>query len=439
MSKAAPVSESSTYFHHLREFVNGINAGCQIQAAKALRNPAGEWSVILDLYPDFRQAFFLRSAEGQLLVGRKAPASDRVPAAHPLLLYLKSHFVGHRIEAAQAPDEKTLVFTFKGSGRKLTFVLDKFQLRAELQVPDRKTYRVELKLETWTPELATASNTQESAATTPALTGGAKLRAKLEEDLREARERLAWLEPLLKLVEVQKDLWADGKNIPPELRAIIEKFQTQQKLPPFARASVAKANELLFNWRKRYARKVAHVAARLGQSGDLRLRKPGSRSTRQNGAGTMAGERASGSAPPAEAKNTKALARKKPGIWVELQENLWARVGRSATENDELFRQARDRDLWFHVRALAGAHVWIPRGQAALSAKGEVPPYVLELGRMLALFNSKARAAGAAEVDESERRNLKKIPREPGKLKILRSKVVHTRLAPEFERKWGGK
>ncbi len=130
--------------------------------------------------------------------------------------------------------------------------------------------------------------------------------------------------------------------------------------------------------------------------------------------------------------------KKKPGLWIEIKEGLWARVGRNAAENDELFKQARDRDLWFHVRAEAGAHVWIPYGQTEF--KGKAPSEeILSLGAQLAIFNSKARGSRGAHVDITNRSQLKKISGQSGKLKILRSDVRFTRLDPLFERRVLGK
>jgi len=130
---------------------------------------------------------------------------------------------------------------------------------------------------------------------------------------------------------------------------------------------------------------------------------------------------------------------KKPGQWVEFAPDLWARLGRSATENDELFRQAKDRDLWFHVRGQAGAHVWVPRGQPGFGAKDAAPEHILKYGCQLALYNSRASESGSAFVDYTERRYLKKISGTDGALRILRSEARNTRMDPDFEKRLDGR
>jgi hypothetical protein len=120
---------------------------------------------------------------------------------------------------------------------------------------------------------------------------------------------------------------------------------------------------------------------------------------------------------------------KKPGIWVLLKNSqVWARVGRSSSENAELFRQAGPRDLWFHIKSFPGGHVWIPRGQKHFGAKADPTNTLIQEGAMLALFNSKTNRGprDSGEVEYTERLNLKALKgaANQGRLLVQRSQVI---------------
>ena len=79
-------------------------------------------------------------------------------------------------------------------------------------------------------------------------------------------------------------------------------------------------------------------------------------------------------------------------------------VGRHPRGNEEVtFHQAGRRDLWFHVRNYPGAHVVL---------KGPDPhPREVQEAAALAAYFSKARQAPAVDVDYTQRRHVRKIPR----------------------------
>ena len=100
---------------------------------------------------------------------------------------------------------------------------------------------------------------------------------------------------------------------------------------------------------------------------------------------------------------------------------LEIRVGRGARHNDDLtFRHAAPNDIWLHARHAAGAHV-VLRWQG----EGSPPPRDLAEAASLAAFHSKARSSGAAPVDWTRRKYVRK-PRKapPGEVLVERAKTV---------------
>ena len=68
-------------------------------------------------------------------------------------------------------------------------------------------------------------------------------------------------------------------------------------------------------------------------------------------------------------------------------------VGRSAAQNDAALRAARGNDWWFHCRDFPGAHVFVRQRGA-----GSVPLETMLDAASLAVFFSKARTSGQADV-----------------------------------------
>ncbi|MCG8556265.1 MAG: NFACT RNA binding domain-containing protein [Proteobacteria bacterium] len=104
------------------------------------------------------------------------------------------------------------------------------------------------------------------------------------------------------------------------------------------------------------------------------------------------------------------------------------RVGRSATDNDELLRRyARPQDLWLHVRGGHGAHVVIPldRGEAC-------PPQLLADAATLAVRFSELHKEARAEVLYTARRYVHK-PRgaRAGTVVSPRAKTLDIRIHEE--------
>ena len=79
-------------------------------------------------------------------------------------------------------------------------------------------------------------------------------------------------------------------------------------------------------------------------------------------------------------------------------------VGKGATENDELCRQARSDDWWFHAVGQEGGHVILPARQLP----NGLTPELIRAGAILALHHSKAKDNWRGEVYVTQRRHLRK-------------------------------
>ena len=101
------------------------------------------------------------------------------------------------------------------------------------------------------------------------------------------------------------------------------------------------------------------------------------------------------------------------------------RVGRSAVASDAILRHAaRGNDYWFHCRDHPGAHVFLS------ARRGKSPPLpVLLDAATLAVFFSKARRNGHADVHYTQVKNLRRVKGgEPGAVVPLREKNLFVRL-----------
>ena len=79
-------------------------------------------------------------------------------------------------------------------------------------------------------------------------------------------------------------------------------------------------------------------------------------------------------------------------------------VGKNNLQNDHLtFKLARQNDLWFHVKEIAGSHVVIKN-----DAKSELEDDVIQAAATLAAYYSKGRLSSKVPVDYTEKRYVKK-------------------------------
>lgn len=354
--------------------------GARFQALKGFVSSEHRWVFILEFYPGGR--FLLEvSSQGmrfqELEKGLSVP-SGFLPKNHPAVLYFKAHFLNSRISDVRvSPTE--LFFHFADKRDFLIKLLDLMKRECQFQFLD-STNPVPKQ---WLALLGTCGDLDsvEKRALNKAQFQREKLIGNIQKDIESAREWLEkWNPVLLKLEEN------------PSLRGEFD----------FAGQSLDK----MFALRRRMLRKQEAAQLRLAkvQQEELQVKKP---------------------SPKVVLQGPK-LVRENLGHHVKGPQDIYAVVGRTAKENDELFRKARDRDLWFHVRGAQGGHVWIPRGQKGFGAKDDPKSEWIRFGALLALENSKLKRQGHADVDYTERRYLKKL-KEPGQVLILRSQTVFVR------------
>lgn len=101
--------------------------------------------------------------------------------------------------------------------------------------------------------------------------------------------------------------------------------------------------------------------------------------------------------PKAPAPSQDAL----PGRLFRTSTGRRIRVGRSAAENERLWRLAKSRDIWLHAKDIAGSHV-------ILAAEGGVGEKEIAEAALLAAYFSKARRSAHVAVDWTERRHVRK-------------------------------
>jgi predicted ribosome quality control (RQC) complex YloA/Tae2 family protein len=103
-------------------------------------------------------------------------------------------------------------------------------------------------------------------------------------------------------------------------------------------------------------------------------------------------------------------------------------VGRTAAENDELLRRhVRGNDWWLHTRDVPGAYVFVK----TLPGKSVPLDTLLDAGN-LAVFYSKARAAGRAELYYTQAKYLRRAKGEnPGTVLPSHEKNLSVRLDPK--------
>jgi predicted ribosome quality control (RQC) complex YloA/Tae2 family protein len=112
-----------------------------------------------------------------------------------------------------------------------------------------------------------------------------------------------------------------------------------------------------------------------------------------------------------------------PDGWVVL-------AGKTDAANDFLsLKLARQRDRWFHVRGMPGAHVVLQ-----VPAEREPDRATLERAAAIAAYHSKARTGGVVPVSTTEGRHVSK-PRgaKPGTVEIRKESVLKVRPATEAE------
>jgi hypothetical protein len=423
---------------------NPFESGAQLQTIKCYRLESNRWLLMFDFYPSPRRLVIALGQNGhcQGQVNCELPKGLK-PQAHPVQLYLKAHLSNQRVWGATSRKGEWIIdFTPSSSQLRLSWGDQGRNLDVLVKVPGRADYSAQMSLgdlpiiQETAPSAATdgeaavtandaSPHSETSAVTKSQVDPLAKLRAAVEQDKSEGeRQRTQW-GAWAKKLQANPLAWTDSSLWQGDELVEIQKMITEQILPPMRREFLRKAQDTIFQKARRAERKIAGALKRLAEleKKTKKVKSVQSDSAKNDG--------------PLQSNVRVKVPKKKPGLWVSLVDDgsLWARVGRSATENAELFRQARDRDLWFHVRSHPGAHVWIARGQAGLGAKEEASEQILNWGAQLAILNCKVRDLPVATVDCTERRHLKSISGKPGHLEILRSTTRDTRRDLEFEKR----
>ncbi|NCN27537.1 DUF814 domain-containing protein [bacterium] len=357
----------------------------------------------------------------------KKDLSFAAPHSTPVELYLRAHFLNHRIQRIEKNEESVLEIFFGESGeRRLRMEFKDRSISFECEIPGKvKPFLSELRLGKLPEEGVLEQSKQQIDLDSRQEKKFKRLLENVRSDHQKAMDISKQLSGICEKLKsepqqiVVKGFW------PQSDQQLLEEFFLRFKFSPWNRSSTKGALDAFFNYLQKQNRKVQLSAKRL-----LDLEKGGfekwSRSQKKF-------------SDPKESKDKSKLSpdlrTKKPGLWVEIEENIWARVGKSAKENDELMRQAASNDLWFHARGVEGAHVWLPRGQKGISSKGKVSPHLLDLVAQLAVLNSKYRSSGGGHVDVSEKKDLKKVKGVDGAVRIMRSEVRYVSVDGEFERK----
>jgi predicted ribosome quality control (RQC) complex YloA/Tae2 family protein len=108
-------------------------------------------------------------------------------------------------------------------------------------------------------------------------------------------------------------------------------------------------------------------------------------------------------------------------------------VGRDAPGNHRLvFRQARGRDLWIHLRDRPSAHVVIP-----VDRKGPPPDEVVAFGVELALRSARIPAGQSEDLRIARVADLRAVPDgAPGEVSVTRERVVRAAPQPRAFPQW---
>ena len=100
--------------------------------------------------------------------------------------------------------------------------------------------------------------------------------------------------------------------------------------------------------------------------------------------------------------------KKRPGLSYQV-EGWTILVGRTATENDELLRHhVRGLDMWFHTRDYAGGYVFVKNRPGKT-----IPLSIMLCAGNLAVYHSKARKAGKADLYYTQVKHLRRAKNGP--------------------------
>lgn len=133
---------------------------------------------------------------------------------------------------------------------------------------------------------------------------------------------------------------------------------------------------------------------------------------------------------PNEQKEDKS-ASAKPFLEFKSSDGFIVYCGRNQIENRTVtFKEAKGNDLWMHVKGVPGAHV-VVKGQRNKT----VPLTTLLEAAQVCLYHSKIRKGKRAEVDYTQRKNVKAIKGTLSEVSYTGNKTIYVESDPEILRK----
>ena len=405
-SQTAFCKKASLRLQGLMRQVNDLSAPLRFQNVRLFALENAKEIMVLDLYPHVRERAFFRE-QGEV---RSAPLNSFqkeqfLSRKTPLLLYLKAHFVGHSLQRLNvSEDSRELLFDF--GDRSMKWDLQKSL--CILKVEGRKDYQQTLPRWASFEELKQVGESLPSIAVEEKSSKHKKLLQNVEEDLKTAQDWLRQNEKGIRFFLENPALWGEGSS----------------QLPQWTVGFFTKLSDLKgVVFKKEYRKDSLDRMKKLLQRQERKIEKSKERLVK-------VGEENQKSIAPDSKKILEKFKGKhkkqspKLGSIQKITNDLEIVVGRKASENDELYRQAQSRDLWFHVRGQKGGHVWLRRGQKGFGAKDEASEEVLKEAALVAVKHSKIRGSWIP-VDYTERRYLKK-PKgaAEGEVMVLKSKTI---------------
>ncbi len=364
--------------------------------------------MVLDFYPELREQAF-GALEGGLGVASLNSFQKEQFAAKktPLLLYLKAHFVGHLLHSVLVSETaREILFDF---GDRL-MKWDLAQKTCVLKLEGRKDYQQALPRWASLDELNLKDfdeKNSEQVLVAQSSSKKKKLLQNVESDLKKAQNWIVQNKMGIQFFLQNPALWGESVS----------------SLPEWTKDFLAKLFELKgVVFKKEYRKTSLDRMKQLLQRQERKVQKAQERFLQVEKENQTKITQESFQKKKELQKQTKK--QNKIGSIQKIANDLELVVGRKATENDELYRQAQSRDLWFHVRGQKGGHAWLRRGQKGFGAKDEASQVVLQDAALVAVKHSKVRGSWIP-VDYTERRYLKKAKgAAEGELLVLKSKTI---------------
>jgi hypothetical protein len=423
-----------SFTHQVKNFL----CGSQLQVFRSWRSASGAWLYEFRFFPGPKKGILLgfEPQNGDWAFGFMESSEDLAyakegleAAQDPVQLYARAHAVNRRVEAVrsfEASDERGEGWELELSGG-VSWIWERVkprgsEVRVRILRKGAKEFARHFELGSLKPSSggegvgpSLLEKQRVHQAVSRLRSKEEKLIEKVQGDLDSSRRGLDELQALCAFLEADPMAWGRDSDWPEEAQRALLWVRDTAQLPGFQGSTRGAALELIYELRRRYRRKLQGAQKRLAE---VEAKQAEAATLRASGGGLAVSTR------PSQPSKKKTTTPRSLGLWVQHASALRARLGRSQTENAQLYREAASRDLWFHVRGLGGSHVWVPRGQPLFTGKDPALKDELELWAcQLAVYNSKARHAGYGVVDITEKRHLRAAKGQEGTLLIQRSQT----------------